>query len=197
MSNFFGERNLCFRSFEQIRSVQTRSEPRRLIVDRVRKGLVSQLCGKSKSQLRWVFLKQAGQYRSHQTEGFFFEQTNVEDEYLCVYDFEQAQTGLEVCWRETTLEAYFKALKQAGVTEHWTRTLELASEGDPGATLAETARNFFFKMLDCNRCYLFTRVRAKWRWPGGSRVAREPIVRDAPNWSHPGRDRSVTEGDWR
>lgn len=23
----------------------------------------------------------------------FFEQTNVEDEYLCVYDFEQAQTG--------------------------------------------------------------------------------------------------------
>jgi hypothetical protein len=196
MSNFFGERNLCFRSFEQIRSVQTRSEPRRLIVDRVRKGLVSQLCGKSKSQLRWVFLKQAGQYRSHQTEGFFNRQT-LRMSCVCTILNRHRREGLEVCWRETTLEAFFKALKQAGVTEHWTRTLELASEGENPGQPWPRQREISFKMLDCNRCYLFTRVRAKWRWPGGSRVAREPIVRDAPNWSHPGRDRSVTEGDWR
>jgi hypothetical protein len=196
MSNFFGERNLCFRSFEQIRSVQTRSEPRRLIVDRVRKGWSVNCAARAKVSSDEFFWNRQDNTGVIRRKGFFNRQT-LRMSCVCTILNRHRREGLEVCWRETTLEAFFKALKQAGVTEHWTRTLELASEGDPGATLAETARNFFFKMLDCNRCYLFTRVRAKWRWPGGSRVAREPIVRDAPNWSHPGRDRSVTEGDWR
>jgi hypothetical protein len=57
----------------------------------VRKGWSVNCAARAKVSSDEFFLKQAGQYRSHQTEGFF-EQTNVEDE-LCVYDFEQAQTG--------------------------------------------------------------------------------------------------------
>jgi hypothetical protein len=54
--------------------------------------LVNQLCGQK--MLRFGFFKQAGQYSSHQTEGFF-EQTNVELCVCVVYDFEAGTDGLE------------------------------------------------------------------------------------------------------
>lgn len=93
MSNFFGERNLCFRSFEQIRSVQTRSEPRRLIVDRVRRVGQSTVRLEQKSAPMSFFFVTGRTIQESSDGRVFFEQTNVEDEYLCVYDFEQAQTG--------------------------------------------------------------------------------------------------------